>query len=69
MERISQPARQKVQRSRKEPDWVLLQSCTERLSPVWKTGGWPGRAAIALCNAWFSLNYKLVLSLARKLDW
>lgn len=61
-------ARKNVQRSRREPDWVLLKTCTDHLTPRLHTGGWLGQAVIALCNLWFSMHYRVSLSLMRKLD-
>ena len=62
-------ARQIAQKTRRDPDWKLLQSCTARLAPRLVTGGSIGQALLAPCNFWFSLHYRLVLSFERSLGW
>jgi GT2 family glycosyltransferase len=59
-------ARRSVQKTRRDPDWKLLQSCTATLAPRLITGGSIGRSAIEICNILFSIWYKLVSFLARK---
>lgn len=59
-------ARKDVQRSRREPDWILLKTCTSHLTPRLHTGGWLGEAIIAVCNLWFTLHYRVSLSIMRK---
>jgi len=60
--------RAQKQLSRKERDWVLLKSCTSQLTPQLHTGGRIGHAAVSVCNLWFRLHYKVVLSLAQYLN-
>jgi GT2 family glycosyltransferase len=62
-------ARRNLQRTRRDPDWKLLQSCTAVLAPRLVTGGSIGRAILKPCNFWFSIHYRLVLSLERKMGW
>ena len=61
-------ARTYVQSTRKEPDWVLLKTCTNHLTPRVHTGGWVGKAVVSVCNLWFALHYRVVYSLMHSLN-
>jgi GT2 family glycosyltransferase len=61
-------ARAGVQSSRTVPDWYLLKSCTDRLSPKLNTGGLIGREVTDVGNLWFILNYKIVFSFIQFLN-
>ncbi len=61
-------ARAEAQRARKEPDWVLLKTCTCQLTPRIFTGGKIGELIIRVCNIWFTLHYKAVLSLTENFN-
>jgi GT2 family glycosyltransferase len=55
-----------VQAKRQKPDWVVMQSFTSQLEPKFLTGGWLGGKLVALCNLWFRLHYRLLLSVMQK---
>ena len=61
-------ARGDVQSTRKEPDWILLSSCTSQLTPRLHTGGLIGRLIISICNLWFAFHYQAAFILMRNLN-
>ena len=56
-------SRDKVQSTRKEPDWSLLKTCTFYLTPYLHRGRWMGGVIISICNLLFRLQYKSISSL------
>jgi GT2 family glycosyltransferase len=58
-----QKTRKETQAHREVGDWLLLRSCSYRLSPSLITGGRVGRIAIKIAEMFWGLNYSIALSL------
>ena len=58
-------SRQQFQKERQVQDLALLESCTEKLTPLEFTGGKKGELLVAVCNRFFQVNASLARALCR----